>query len=68
MNGDPRLYKLETAAERAIRERLALEKKGKWSATLDAQDRRLALNDVIRGPDKPSFSDSCKAWLGGHRF
>lgn len=57
-----------TAAERAIAERIALEKSGRWKSTLAAQDRGLAINDAIRGPDKPSFSDNCKAWLSGHKY
>lgn len=64
-SGDPRFYKLETAAERAIREQIELERRGKWRSTLDAQDHRPG---VSHGSERASDTNSFQAWFGGHRF
>lgn len=63
--GDPRLYKLETAAERAVRERLDLERRGRWKGALAAQDCRPG---VSHGSERASDTNSFQAWFGGHRF
>ncbi len=56
-----------TETERNVQEIIRLQRTGRWKGALAAQDRQQSFVNAIRGPDKPSFSDSCKAWLGGHR-